>query len=55
MQPYPIPAEKRRAEIIVVNSRFIATAGPVFSVAEAKEFVAQVKAEFSDASHNVPA
>jgi uncharacterized YigZ family protein len=39
----------------VLNSRFIASAGPVFSVEEAKAFVAGVKAEFSDASHNVPA
>jgi uncharacterized YigZ family protein len=55
MQRYPIPAARARAEILVVNSRFIATAGPVFSVDEAREFVAQVKAEFADASHNVPA
>ena len=55
MQRYPIPAKKTRTEIMVVNSRFIATAGPVFSVEEAKDFIAQVKAEFSDASHNVRA
>jgi uncharacterized YigZ family protein len=39
----------------VVNSRFIATAGPVFSVDQAKAFVSRVKDEFSDASHNVSA
>jgi len=55
MGRYPIPARQTRIEIRVVNSRFIATAAPVFSVAEAKGFVARVKAEFSDASHNVPA
>jgi uncharacterized YigZ family protein len=38
----------------VVNSRFIATAAPVFTVEEAKAFVARIKTEFADASHNVP-
>ena len=42
-------------EIRVSNSRFIATAAPVFSVDEAKSYIAQIKAEFKDASHNVPA
>ncbi|MCP4541136.1 MAG: DUF1949 domain-containing protein [Chloroflexi bacterium] len=49
-----IPARETRIEIRVVNSRFIATAAPVFSVDEAKAFVARVKREFADASHNVP-
>ncbi len=52
---YFIPACETRVEIVVVNSRFIATAAPVFSVDEAKAFVARVRAEFADASHNVPA
>lgn len=52
---YPIPAAETRAEIVVVNSRFIATAAPAFSVDEAKAFVGRMRAEFSDASHNVPA
>lgn len=55
MKRYPIPAEETRVEIKVKNSRFIATAAPVFSVDEARAFVARVKAEFADASHNVPA
>jgi len=55
MGRYPIPARQTRIEIRVVNSRFIATAAPVFSVAEAKVFITRVKAEFADASHNVPA
>ncbi len=55
MSRYPIPAQETRVEIMVVNSRFIATAAPVFSVDEAKGFVARVRDEFSDASHNVPA
>lgn len=52
---YPIPAAETRAEIEVKNSRFIATAAPVFSVDEAKAFIKRLKAEFADASHNVPA
>lgn len=54
MQRYLIPAEETRAEIQVSNSRFIASLAPVFSVVEAKEFIAKTKAEFADASHNVP-
>ena len=50
---YPIPAQETRAEIVVVNSRFIATVAPVFTVDEAKAFVSRIKDEFSDASHNV--
>ena len=52
---YPIPAAEARAEIEVKNSRFVATAVPAFSVEEAREFIARIKAEFSDATHNVPA
>lgn len=52
---YLIPAREARAEIEVKNSRFIATAVPAFSVEEARAFFARIKAEFSDASHNVPA
>src|SRR5574338_514770 len=52
---YPIPAHEARAEIMVVNSRFIASAAPAFSVEQARAFIAQVKAEFGDASHNIPA
>ena len=55
MNRYFIPARETRVEIIVVNSRFIATAAPVFSVDEAKAFVARIREEFADASHNVPA
>ena len=52
---YPIPAAQARAEIEVKNSRFVATAVPAFTVEEAREFIARIKAEFSDATHNVPA
>ena len=55
MGRHPIPARQTRIEIRVVNSRFIATAAPAFSVAEARAFIARIKAGFADASHNVPA
>ena len=44
-----------RREIVVVNSRFIATLAPVFDVAEAKAFIREMRTEFADATHNVPA
>ena len=50
-----VPAGEARIETRVSNSRFIATIGPAFSVSEAREFVARLKDEFDDASHNVPA
>ncbi|GJM40847.1 MAG: YigZ family protein [Ardenticatenaceae bacterium] len=52
---YPIPAAEVRAEIEVKKSRFVATAVPAFTVEEARAFITRIKAEFSDASHNVPA
>jgi uncharacterized YigZ family protein len=55
MKRYTIPAKETRIEIKVVNSRFIATVAPVFSVDAAKAFIARVKREFADATHNVPA
>ena len=54
MPSYPVPAHEIRRELIVSNSRFISTLGPVFSVEEAKAFIARIKAEFPDATHNVP-
>jgi uncharacterized YigZ family protein len=50
-----IPAAETRVELTVVNSRFIATIAPTFTVDEARAFVGRVRAEFADASHNVPA
>ena len=50
-----IPAAETRVELTVVNSRFIATIAPAFTVDEARAFVGRVRAEFADASHNVPA
>lgn len=49
-----IPATETRVELQIVNSRFISTIAPVFSVDEAKTFIARIKDEFSDATHNVP-
>lgn len=50
-----IPAGPARSEITVSKSRFIATAAPVFTVAQARAFIRRIRAEFPDATHNVPA
>ena len=55
IRDYSIPLGETRREHVVVNSRFIATLAPVFTVDEARAFIARVKKEFADASHNVPA
>jgi len=52
---YLIPLQEIRREQVVVNSRFVATLVPVFSIEEARGFLARIKKEFSDARHNVPA
>ena len=54
-KPYFVPLNEIRREHVVVNSRFIATLAPVFSIEEAKTFIARIKKEYADASHNVPA
>lgn len=54
-KPYAIPLTEIRREHVVVNSRFVATLAPVFSVEGARAFIAGIKQEFADASHNVPA
>ncbi len=54
MPPYPVPAHEIRRELSISNSRFISSLTPAFSVDEAKAFFARIKAEFPDASHNVP-
>jgi len=55
MENQLVPAKESRAEIGVANSRFIASLAPTFSVEAAKGFIAQIKAEFADATHNVSA
>jgi len=52
---YAVPQKTFRTEQKIKNSRFIATAAYTPSVDEAKEFIASMKREFKDASHNVPA
>lgn len=49
---YPIPARRLRCEIEVERSRFIATVQEVNSPEAAQALVAELKAEFPDASHN---
>lgn len=53
MARYPVPAGTARIEFVEKGSRFIATAGPAHSVEEAMAFIATVRAEFHDATHNV--
>ena len=55
MRTYSIPLNEIRREQMVLNSRFIATLAPVFSMDDARAFSARIKKEFADASHNVPA
>ncbi len=55
MERQLIPAHETRASLRVVNSRFIATITPAFTVEEARAFVDCIKREFDDATHNVPA
>jgi uncharacterized YigZ family protein len=55
MGTYSVPLTEIRREHVVVNSRFIATLGPVFGIEEARAFIARIKKELADASHNVPA
>jgi uncharacterized YigZ family protein len=53
-RPYVVPLNEIRREQVVINSRFIATLAPVFSIDEARAFIARIKKEYADASHNVP-
>jgi uncharacterized YigZ family protein len=51
---YLVPLNEIRREHVVVNSRFISTLAPAFTIDEARAFMARIKHEFADASHNVP-
>ena len=53
--PNLVPAEEIRRELVAANSRFIATLAPAADMDEARAFIARVRNEFSDATHNVPA
>src|SRR5512136_3037013 len=52
MSRYPVPAGSARVEETILRSRFIASAAPAATVEEARAFVAALRAEFSDATHN---
>ncbi|MDP1714851.1 MAG: YigZ family protein [Anaerolineales bacterium] len=54
VKTYFVPLKEIRLDHIVVNSRFIATLAPALSIDEARAFIARVKKEFGDATHNVP-
>lgn len=54
-KPYLVPLTEIRREQTVVNSRFIATLAPAFSIDEARASIKRIREEFSDATHNVPA
>ncbi|NVJ07653.1 YigZ family protein [Myxococcus sp. AM001] len=49
---YPIPAGLHRVEQDIQKSRFITTAAHSPTVEEAKAFIARVREEFDDATHN---
>jgi uncharacterized YigZ family protein len=48
-----IPGGPARAELRVVNSRFIASAAPAATVEVARAWIAAIRAEMPDASHHV--
>ncbi len=51
---YLVPLSEIRREQKVLNSLFIASLAPAFSIDEARTFMKRIREEFSDASHNVP-
>lgn len=55
MQPYRSVFEYAEAEYTVERSRFIAHVSPAESPEEARAFIAEIKARYRDATHNVPA
>jgi uncharacterized YigZ family protein len=55
MKRYPIPAREIRTEIVVVNSRFVASAAPALTVEAARHYIQKIRKEMPDASHHVPA
>lgn len=55
MSAYVVPATRSKGEIRVKNSRFIASIAPAFSVESARTFIAEVREQYADATHNVPA
>ena len=49
---YKIPAKLYRTEETIKRSRFIATVAHAFTDEDAKAFIAKIKNEFPDATHN---
>jgi uncharacterized YigZ family protein len=49
-----IPARRVETEFTELNSRFITSASPAFSVEEARDFIAEIKSKYPDATHHVP-
>src|SRR5690349_3350547 len=49
---YLVPARVHRVEQEVQKSRFVTTAAPAPTVEEARAFIARVREEFPDATHN---
>lgn len=52
LEPYPIPAAPARAEIRVVNSRFIGSAACTPSVEAARAFIDEMRQLFAGARHH---
>lgn len=50
---YFIPQDRHRVEVVVGNSRFITTVAVATTVAEAKDFITDIRNEMPDASHHV--
>lgn len=49
---YPIPADRHRVEEEIRRSRFITTVAHTPTATDARAFINDMRAEFSDASHN---
>ena len=52
-EPYPIPSQETQTELLVVNSRFIATAVFADTVASARESLTRIRASIPEANHHV--
>ena len=52
MPRYHIPASRHRVEDAIKRSRFITTIAHTDTVEKAKAFIAEIQAEFPDATHN---
>ena len=55
MELYRTVRKEAESAQTIERSRFIAHVKPVENREEAEEFIAQIRAEYRDATHNVPA